>query len=44
MIKEKLKRLRDEKDTRRLILTILGGKMIGILAILGAIKGFFWFF
>jgi ammonium transporter, Amt family len=44
MIKEKLKRLRDEKDTRRLILTILGGKMIGIVAILGAIKGFFWFF
>src|ERR1700730_5940845 len=44
MIKEKLKRLRDEKDTRRLILTILGGKMIGLVAVLGAIKGFFWFF
>ncbi len=44
MIKEKLNRLRHEKDTRRLILTILGGKMIGIVALLGAIKGFFWFF
>src|ERR1700732_2046037 len=44
MIKAKLKRLRDEKDTRRLILTLLGGKMIGLLAVFGAIKAFFWFF
>ncbi|HEY2300530.1 MAG TPA: hypothetical protein VGH66_01475, partial [Acidimicrobiales bacterium] len=44
MIKAKLKRLRHEKDTRRLILTILGGKLIGLVVVLGAIKGFFWFF
>src|SRR4051812_10820026 len=43
MIKGKLKRLR-EKDTRRIFFTILGGKMLGVVAILGAIKGFFWFF
>src|SRR4051794_10938095 len=43
MIKTRLKRLK-EKDTRRLIAVILGGKMLGIVAMLGVIKGFFWFF
>jgi Amt family ammonium transporter len=43
MIKTRLQRLK-EKDTRRLIAVILGGKMLGIVAMLGVIKGFFWFF
>jgi Amt family ammonium transporter len=43
-MKQRLRRLRDEKDTRRLIAVILGGKMLGILAVLGAMKGFAWFF
>src|SRR4051794_13326745 len=41
MIKTRLKRLK-EKDTRRLIAVILGGKMLGIVAMLGVIKGVFW--
>jgi Amt family ammonium transporter len=43
MIRSKLKKLR-ERDTRKLIAVILAGKMLGLLAVLGAIKGFFWFF
>jgi len=31
-------------DTRRLVLTILTGKMLGIVGLLGLIKGFTWFF
>jgi len=33
-----------EKDTRRLFAIILGGKMLGILTLLGAIKGVAWYF
>jgi ammonium transporter, Amt family len=43
-MRKRLRRLRDEKDTRRLIAVILGGKMIGIVTVLGAMKGFAWFF
>lgn len=39
----RLKQLK-EKDTRRLIAVILGGKMLGIGALLGAMKGFSWYF
>jgi Amt family ammonium transporter len=41
MIRSKLARLRDG-DTRRLVLTILGGKMLGIASVLGIVKGFSW--
>src|SRR3954452_1558836 len=40
----KLRRLREEKDTRRLIAVILGGKMLGIIGVLGAMKAFAWLF
>src|SRR5437868_5073612 len=43
MIRTRLQRLKN-KDTRRLIAVVLGGKMLGILTLLGVIKGFFWFF
>src|SRR6202011_5486017 len=43
MIRTKLKQLR-ERDTRRLIAVIMGGKLLGLIAVLGAIKGFAWFF
>jgi len=33
-----------ERDTRKLVATILGGKMLGIVALLGVMKGFGWFF
>ena len=43
MIRTRLQRLKD-KDTRRLIAVLVGGKMLGIVAILGAIKGVGWYF
>jgi ammonium transporter, Amt family len=43
MLRSRLRRLKD-KDTRRLILAIMGGKMIGLGAIIGAMKGFAWYF
>src|SRR3954453_706082 len=43
MIKTRLKQLK-QKDTRRLIAVILGGKMLGIGALLAAFKGFTWYF
>src|SRR5919199_2458705 len=43
MIKERLQRLR-HKEVQRLWALILGGKMIGILAILGVMKGAAWYF
>ena len=42
MIRTRLRRLR-QRDTRRLVLTILGGKLLGIASLLGVIKGFTWF-
>ncbi|MGH9123611.1 MAG: ammonium transporter [Acidimicrobiales bacterium] len=42
MIRRKLKGLKD-KDTRKLIYTIMGGKMLGLVAILGIMKGFSWY-
>ena len=41
MIRTRLRRLK-QRDTRRLVLTILGGKMLGIASLLGVIKGFAW--
>jgi Amt family ammonium transporter len=43
MIKSRLKQLK-QKETRRLLAVILGGKMLGIGALLGAMKGFGWYF
>src|SRR5207248_309847 len=43
-MRQKLRRLREEKDTRRLIAVILGGKMLGIVGVLGAMKAFAWLF
>src|SRR3954463_12238246 len=43
-MRQKLRRLREEKDTRRLIAVILGGKMLGIIGVLGAMKAFAWLF
>src|SRR3954469_23016518 len=43
MIKTRLQRLR-EKDTRRVVGAILAGKMLGIVGILGAGKGFGFLF
>jgi Amt family ammonium transporter len=43
MKKSRLQRLK-EKDTRKLIGLILVGKMLGILAMLGIVKGFAWYF
>jgi Amt family ammonium transporter len=42
MIKTRIQRLR-QKDTRRLFAVLLGGKMLGVLVVLGAMKGFAWF-
>ena len=44
MLKTKLRRLFREKETRRLWALLVGGKMAGILMVLGAMKGFGWFF
>src|SRR2546429_2804383 len=43
MIRSRLRRLRD-KDTRKLIAVILAGKMLGIVAMLLAVKAFGWYF
>src|SRR5437879_381615 len=43
MIRTKLTRLR-QRDTRRMIAVIVGGKLLGLAAVLGAIKGFAWLF
>src|SRR5881227_1990848 len=43
-MRQKLRRLKEEKDTRRLIAVILGGKMLGIVGVLGAMKAFAWLF
>jgi Amt family ammonium transporter len=43
MIRTRLRRLRD-KDTRKLIAVILGGKMLGIVTMLFAVKAFGWYF
>jgi Amt family ammonium transporter len=39
----RLRRFR-EKDVRKLFVVLLGGKMLGVATILGAIKGFTWYF
>ncbi len=41
-MRKRLRRLRAEKETRKLFGIILGGKMLGILGILAAIKSFTW--
>src|SRR5437016_13620566 len=41
-MRQKLRRLREEKDTRRRIAVMLGGKMLGIVGVLGAMKAFAW--
>src|SRR2546425_11823259 len=43
MRRTRLRRLRD-KDTRKLIAVILAGKMLGIVALLFAVKAFGWYF
>lgn len=43
MIRAKLRLLRD-KDTRKLIAVIFGGKMLGIATLLGVLKAFGWYF
>src|SRR5258708_20108616 len=43
MIRSRWQRLK-LKETRQLIAILVGGKMLGIVALLGMIKGFFWFF
>ncbi|MDQ1438283.1 MAG: ammonium transporter, Amt family [Acidimicrobiaceae bacterium] len=43
MIRTRLQRLK-EKDTRRLFVAILGGKMLGVLTLLGIMKGALWYF
>jgi len=42
MIRTRLRRLQ-QRDTRRLVLTIMAGKMLGIASMLGVVKGFTWF-
>src|SRR5215471_8237567 len=42
MIRTRLQRLK-QKDTRKLIATILAGKMLGLVAILGVMKGVAWY-
>src|SRR5580658_8052987 len=43
MIRTKLQRLK-QKETRKLIATVMVGKMTGLLLILGAMKGVAWYF
>jgi Amt family ammonium transporter len=42
MIRTRLHRLK-ERDARRMVAVILGGKMLGIVSLLAIIKGFAWF-
>src|ERR1700730_15075199 len=44
MIRSRLRRLKEEKETRKLIAVIMGGKMLGLMVILGTMKGFAWYF
>jgi Amt family ammonium transporter len=41
MIEQRWARLK-EKDTRRVFALVLGGKMMGVVSVLAAMKGFFW--
>ncbi len=43
MIRTRLQRLK-QKDTRKLIATLVAGKMIGLMTILGLMKGVSWYF
>jgi len=43
MIRSRLRRLK-QKEARKLVAVILGGKMLGLGIILGAMKGFSWYF
>jgi len=43
MIRTRLQRLKD-KDARHLIGVVLGGKMLGIMTLLGLMKAFSWYF
>src|SRR5262245_53534609 len=42
-MKSRLRTFREDPRARRMVFVILGGKMLGILAVLGAMKGFVWF-
>src|SRR4249919_706667 len=52
MIKKRLQRLRgknvrdlwQDRETRRIFGLLLAGKMLGILTLLGAVKGLSWYF
>jgi Amt family ammonium transporter len=44
MIRTRLQRLRQERDTRRAFALILGGKMLGVIALIAVMKGFTWYF
>jgi Amt family ammonium transporter len=43
MIRSRLQRFK-QKDTRKLIATIMAGKMIGLMSIIGIMKGVSWYF
>ncbi|MDQ1357710.1 MAG: ammonium transporter, Amt family [Acidimicrobiaceae bacterium] len=43
MIRSRLQRFK-QKDTRKLIATIMAGKMIGLMSIFGIMKGVSWYF
>jgi hypothetical protein len=43
MIRSRLQRLK-HKDTRKLIVTIMAGKMIGLMTVIGLMKGVAWYF
>jgi len=43
MIRTRLQRLK-LRETRRLIAILVGGKLLGLVALLAMMKGFFWFF
>ena len=42
-MRTRLRRLR-ERDTRRVLWAVLGGKLLGVLSLLGLMKGFAWYF
>ncbi|MEA2843510.1 MAG: ammonium transporter, Amt family [Actinomycetota bacterium] len=43
MITTRLRRFK-EKETQRIFLLLLGGKMLGVASVLGMMKGFAWYF
>ncbi|HWW53599.1 MAG TPA: hypothetical protein VNY84_07515, partial [Acidimicrobiales bacterium] len=43
MTRTRLRRLKN-KDARKMIAVIMAGKMLGLVAVLGAIEGFSWYF